>query len=745
MGDNAMLELTRIIQNAALETSPEDQVQVIVDAISDLIAVDVCSLYRQSSNQDMVLIASHGLVAPEKVVIPASQGLVGRVVKMRHSVNIKEPTQQPDFYYVPNSKEELFHSFCGVPLVYHGGIIGVLVVQSRRAELLSAQQEALLTTLAAHLALLILALPEPKLPRAPRNQRYFGISGAPGLAIGKVHLLDDDGLSTVRESTCKNPANELKEWQALKQATLEDLEQEREAVQASLGDSLAAVLDAYKMLLEDPSFTDRITCEIKAKKALPWAMRQTVKFFSDQFKAMDDPYLKARHEDIEQLGDKLYRIWRGQHLDLLPSPEKGPLILMGHHVSVSDIVSLPSEQLGAIVCFAGAALSHIAVFANALGIPAVMGVGELSVEDGDSLIVDGDHARITLKPTKALLKEYRKILKARQGFDRELLAESAKPAVTLDGVEVAVMANSGLQADIMPGIRNGADGVGLYRTEIPFMVRESLPSEDEQTAVYRKVVEAYGDKPVYFRTLDIGSDKQLPYLPHFDEENPALGLRGVRFTLDNLQLLMNQYRAILRAAGCGEQVHLLLPMVSSTHELDACIDLLEEVIEQLNEEGSAVCRPKLGVMVEVPGAISLLPFWKEKIDFISVGTNDLSQYLLAVDRNNPEVSKYYDSLHPAVLHELVRIIDITKQCELPVSICGEMASDPVSVIMLLGMGIRKLSMSSAKLPRIKWLIRNLSMAEMEKLLQAALCVDNAGAIRELGELALRELGVEYDK
>lgn len=745
MGNNAMLELTRIIQNVVLATSPEDQVQMIVDAISDVIALDVCSLYRQSGNGDMVLIASHGLVAAEKVVIPENQGLVGRVVRMRHSVNITEPTEHPDFYYVPGSAEEMYHSFCGVPLVLHGDIIGALVVQSRRPELLKAEQEALLTTLAAHLALLINALPEPKLPRAPSNERYVGISGAPGLAIGRIHLLNEDGLSTVSESSCDNPKQELKEWKVLKKATLDDLEQERKSVKEALGDSLAAVLDAYRMLLEDPSFTARITQEIEAGKALPWAIRQAVRFFSDQFKAMDDPYLKARHEDIEQLGDKLYRIWRGQHLNDQRKLGDGPLVLMGHHVSVSDIVSLPAEQLGGIVCFAGAALSHIAIFANALGIPAIMGVGELQVKDGERVIVDGDSAKVILKPSRTLLKEFKKILTARQSFDRELLAESAKPAITKDGVRVAVMANSGLQSDIMPGIRNGADGVGLYRTEVPFMVRDSLPSEDEQTEVYSHVVRAYGDKPVYFRTLDVGSDKPLPYLPQYDEENPALGMRGMRFTLDNLQLLMNQFRAILRAAGCGEQVHLLLPMVSSTHELDTCIELLDEVIEQLGEEGIAVCRPKLGVMIEVPAAISLLPFWKEKIDYISVGTNDLSQYLLAVDRNNSKVSKYYDSLHPAVLHELVRIIRTAEQCELPVSICGEMASDPVSVILLLGMGVRKISMSSAKLPRIKWLIRALSVKDLEKLLQAALCVDSSKAIRELGSQALRDAGIEYDK
>jgi phosphotransferase system enzyme I (PtsI)/phosphotransferase system enzyme I (PtsP) len=745
MIENTIQLLTGILQGAAFASSPKEQVQMIVDAISDAIAIDVCSLYRQNSDGDMVLLASHGLLTSHPVVIPANRGLVGRVVKLRHSINMIDPEQHPAYFYVSRSKEEQFHSFCGVPLVYHGEIIGVLVVQSRRPELLAADQENLLITLAAHLALLVAALPEHAASVAMHNDHHKGIRGAPGIAIGTIKVLDNPQLTSVLDTACDDVDKELSEWQALKISVTNELKEERNIIEKAAGDGLAGVLDAYQMLLEDFSFGDRIEKEIRAGKSLPWTLKQTVKYFSDQFLAMSDSYLRARHEDIDQLGEKLYQAWLSRHETPAEDSYDGATVLVGHQVSVSDIASLPTEHLAAIVCFGGAALSHIAVFANALGIPAVMSVGKLAVRNGDQLIVDGDNGEIILKPSDAVLHEYTVIATTRQEFDRVLIENSDQPGTTRDGVHVELLANSGLQADIMPGVRSGADGIGLYRTEIPFMIRQNLPSEDDQVGIYRQVIEAYKDKPVYIRTLDAGADKPLPYLPKVNEENPALGLRGLRFTLDNIQILITQFRAIMRAAAGANSVRLMLPMISSTAELNQSISLLDEAYEQLLEENQQVCRPSLGIMVEVPGVISMLPYWCDKLDFISIGSNDLSQYLLAVDRNNSLVARYYDSLHPAVIHELLRIVTYAKQCRLPVSICGEMGSDPLAVMLLLGMGVRKLSMSSAKLPRIKWLIRSLEIADTEKFLRAALELDNAQSIRELGRETMRTIGIDYEQ
>jgi phosphotransferase system enzyme I (PtsI)/phosphotransferase system enzyme I (PtsP) len=405
---------------------------------------------------------------------------------------------------------------------------------------------------------------------------------------------------------------------------------------------------------------------------------------------------------------------------------------VGKQVSVSDIAAIPPDQLAGIVCLEGSSMSHVAVVANATGVPAVMGIGTLpGLQEGDLLVVDGNVGQVFTNPGPALLREFRLLLDREETLRHQLDRLRDEPALTVDGTRIRLLTNTGLLADITPGLKSGAEGVGLYRTEIPFMIRDSFPTEDEQVQVYRVVLSAYQGKPVYMRTLDIGGDKQLPYFPIRAEENPALGWRGIRFTLDNVQLMMSQLRSMVRAAEGIDNLRILVPMVSSTREINQFIQLLDDACTQLLKEGYPVLRPQIGVMLEVPAAISQLRFWYSRIDFISIGSNDLSQYLLALDRNNPRVGKHYDHVHPAVLHEINRVVNIARECNLPVSLCGEMASDPVAVVLLVGMGIRSLSMSAAKLPRIKWLIRSISLPMAETALQRALECDDVTAIRRL--------------
>jgi phosphotransferase system enzyme I (PtsI)/phosphotransferase system enzyme I (PtsP) len=337
-------------------------------------------------------------------------------------------------------------------------------------------------------------------------------------------------------------------------------------------------------------------------------------------------------------------------------------------------------------------------------------------------------------------REYRRLAAEEKQLRGQLQGLRDKPALTPDGVAVSLYANSGLLADISPGLANGAEGLGLYRTEIPFMVSETFPSEDEQCHIYRQVLEAYRGKSVHMRVLDIGGDKPLPYFP-IREENPALGWRGIRFCLDNISLLMTQLRAMLRAAAGIGNLRILVPMVANTAELSTFHLILADACSQLIEEGIDIVKPPVGIMVEVPAAISQLPLWRSQLDFISIGSNDLSQYLLALDRNNPRVSAAYDHIHPAVLREIARIVDSAEGLELPLSLCGEMSSDPAAVVLLIGMGIRSLSMSAAQLPRIKWLIRSIRAEEARSLARQALAMGDSDAIRALVNDKLRELGL----
>ncbi len=741
---NVILELTHIVQNAAMVEAAPDQVQLIVDSICQVVNGDACSLFRANENNEMVLLASRGFAVVDTVTLPADKGIVDLVARSRHAINIADATKHPADLYVSNSEAERYRSFCGVPLVRFGEVIGVLVVHRRQAQQFNAEHEALLITLASQLALMAADIPLPREHKRATNQRITGTKGAPGIAIGVAHICDSGELKKVADAVCDDKQLAIAQWHELLAAVRAEVNAERVALGGKITGSVGAIFEAYQMLLSDRALIDKVESEIHAGHWLPAALRRSIHYFAEQFLAMDEPYLKARAEDIQHLGNKLFNTWRGENsLDQARTIPTGPVILIGAHVSVSDIASIATEQLAGVVCFDGSSLSHTAVVANDIGVPAVMGVGELnSLQTDQLLIVDGAEGQIILQPDAAVVAEFKLLVSQQNLLFGHLHDLHDKPAITTDNASVRLLVNTGLLADISPGLKSGAQGIGLYRTEIPFMVRDSFPTEQEQIQEYQKVFAAYKDKPIYLRTLDIGGDKQLPYFPTESEPNPALGWRGIRFSLDNIQILMTQVRAMIRAAAGANNLHILLPMISSTSEIDTFGHLLDDACAQLDDEGVCFSRPKIGVMVEVPAAISQLPFWADKIDFVSIGSNDLSQYLLAIDRNNSRVAARYDHVHPAVLHEIYRTVSIAAEHDLPLSLCGEMASDPAAVVLLLGMGIRTLSMSAAKLPRIKWLIRSLSIANAEALLVQALSADNVGDIRALVNAALQDMGLE---
>ncbi|WP_438951559.1 phosphoenolpyruvate--protein phosphotransferase [Porticoccus sp.] len=735
-------ELARIVQTVATADTPIDQVNLIVESISQTMAVDVCSLYLANEQREMLLLASHGLAskAVRNVKLPTGKGLVGLVATSRHPVNLADGELHPSYFYVAETREERFHSFCGVPIVYAGKVIGVLVVQSREIRELSEEEQGFLVTLAAHLALLLGTSPLAQGDMIGLNERVTGVKGAPGIGIGHIKISDQGELYSVLDAPCEDVPGTVEDWQKLLTVVRAQIEHEQASLGKEISGSVTGIFSAYNMLLEDPAFVSHVEKGIRAGNWLPGSLRQAVQHFAELFLKMDDPYLKARHEDIHHLGNKLFNAWRG--IKPVAIPPDTNIVLVGFQVSVSDIALIPSDRLVGLVCFDGSGLSHTAVLANALGIPAVMGTGRVRrLVDNASIIVDGNYGQVLLNPGDGVLSEYQRLVNDRRALMKQLEKMRDLPAVTPDGVAVTLYTNTGLLADISPGLLSGAQGVGLYRTEIPFMVHDSFPSEEEQIGVYRQVLDAYRGKPVHMRTLDIGGDKQLPYFPVDNEKNPALGWRGVRFTLDNSQLLMTQVRAMIRAAEGMDNLRILLPMVSSTSELDDFAEIFLDAMEQLAAEGYTVTRPALGVMVEVPAAISQIPFWAGKIDFISIGSNDLSQYLLALDRDNPRVSGRYDHVHPAVLLEIQRILKLAGDAGVPVSLCGEMASDPVAVVLLLGLGMRTLSMSAAKLPQVKWLIRTLPIALAERLARDSLICHYPADIRKLVRAELENLGL----
>jgi phosphoenolpyruvate-protein phosphotransferase len=729
---NVILELTRLQKEVLELASPAEQVRKIVDSISAIVETDVCTLYLVDANGDMVLMASHGLAQTGAVSIPAGRGLVGLAAISRHPINIARAIEHPSFYYVEGSQEERFRSFCGIPLVRYGKVIGVLVVQRAEPEALSAESEAFLVTLSSQLAHIVADMPVA-LQGAHINTYLRGVRGSSGIGIGFSVLCDHGDLYSVPDEPCTDIDATLQDWRRLLQSVQLEIRQEESTLSKLLTDSVSSIFSTYSSLLADQALIQKVETEIRNGNWLPGALRRSIQYFADLFLAMEDPYLRARHEDIHHLGNKLFTTYRGssnaqqQNIAALDQ-----VVLIGDEVSISDIAAVPGDKLAGIICYSGSSMSHTAVLANALGVPAVMGVGSFKhLRNRERFIVDGNSGQVVRYPNEMLCTEFQRLIDEEKQLLSKLSALRDLPALTPDGFEVRMFTNSGLLADLTPGLKHGAQGIGLYRTEIPFMVRDSFPSEDEQIQVYSQVFDAYVGKPVYMRTLDVGGDKQLPYFPITGEDNPALGWRGIRFTLDNIQLLVTQVRAMLRAAGNEGDLHILLPMVSATEELNTFNELLGAALGQLAQEGYPARRPRVGVMIEVPAAISQLALWSTRIDFVSIGSNDLSQYLLALDRNNSRVASRYDHIHPAVIHEVNRVVQIARQYNLPLSLCGEMASDPLAVILLLGMGISTLSMSATKLARIKHLIRALPQQRAESILRQCLQLDNVQDIRAL--------------
>ena len=734
-------ELVRITQAVSLVSTPKEQVDVMVNEISRYLNVAVCSIYRRESSGDLVLLATHGLSATRPVRIPAGKGLVGLVASGRHTVNLANGLQHPAYFHVPDIKEERFTSFCGAPLVSAGEVIGVLVVQGRQASVFSKKQEAFITTLASHIALIIQQLPN-ELSLLNVVQVSKGLVASEGLAIGNPVFCTLPELKTVGSVKCQSIATEIDTWYDLKQTVLSDLETEKLALGLTLPGEVTNMFEAYKLLLTDSTLNEKVVEGIRTELALPSALKQAVVHFSDLFQQMEDPYLKARSEDVWHVGNKLYQAYSSNSAEpqsIMSADSQ--LILIGDNISVSDIAKVPVSQLKAIVSGTGSRLSHTAIVANALGIPALMNVSELSrFSQAKLAIVDGVEGKVLFDPDASLLSVYQDLLKKRLASEQQLQRFRDVPALSKDGDHVFMFVNSGLLSDITPGLKFGAEGIGLFRTEIPFIVSDTFPTEQEQTDLYRSVFKHYAGKPVYMRTLDIGADKQLPYFPILGEENPAMGWRGIRFTLDNVQLLMTQLRAMLTAAGETGDLRVIIPMVSNIGELKRFHEVLNDACQQLREEGVACKRPPVGVMVEVPAAISQLKFWAPYVDFVSIGSNDLSQYLLAIDRNNPKLTQQFDHVHPAVVAEIARVVATCKELDLPVCVCGEMASEPIAVILLFALGVRRLSVSSSKIPRLKSLIAQLDRECSAEFLAFALAAESTELIRAEGLRLLNKIG-----
>jgi len=641
----------------------------------------------------------------------------------------------------------------GIPIISQRKILGVLVLQ--RAELaFDSDDEAFMTTLATQLANAIthaqssgaiaqLLMDETSSVSCTLN----GVAGAPGLAMGQAVVINHGvGLHNVadkRVSGSEEIIQQVVSFDSAVEQVKQSLYDQAERMKESLPSEECALFTAYAQMLDSGSLIEDTYQLIQEGYWAPSAWRQTVEEHADVFVSMDDEYLAERANDIRDLGRRVLQRMITKQVGDRVYPQN--FVLVGEEISATDLASVPLEGLRAIVSEHGSGASHVAILAHALGIPAIMGITNLPYTQMEGLLVvaDGYSGKAYIDPKQNLLNDLKIHIAEEEQVTDSLKELIDKPAVTSDGYRVSLYVNSGLMSDHAPSLRSGAEGVGLYRTEIPFQIRESFPSEDDQYRIYREVLKTFKGKPVVLRTLDVGGDKALSYFP-IKEDNPFLGWRGIRITLDHPDIFITQVRAMMRANAGLENLYILLPMISGLQELDDALILIHRAKDEVEEElGQSLRFPQIGAMIEVPSSIYQIDEICQLVDYVSIGTNDLTQYLLAVDRNNEAVADLFSSLHPSVLRAMEQVVQGATRQNTPVSVCGELAGDPMGVMALMGMGIESLSMSTGSLPRIKppKVIRSFSMGELKEYITEARRMTDAQDVRNFYIEKLDERGL----
>lgn len=751
-----MLEtLRRIVQEVTSANDLTESLQIMVQRVRAAVDTSAATVFLIDNHRaEYVLMATDGL-NPEvcgSVRIPLDKGLIGLVGRREEPINLDDAPAHPAYFHHDKVGEEMFSAFLGVPIIHHRRLYGVLVIQQEETRRFDEAEEAFLVTISAQLAGVIahadaigaLAKLAPFTIQSAANYEEASVSGIPsvsGVAIGTaVAVYPPADLEAVPDKQINDIEVEIALFEEAVDATRDEIRYLSEKMESILPEDEHALFDVYLKLLDRASLGKEVIARISEGHWAQGALRSVIKKHIQQFEAMEDEYLRERASDFRDIGRRILSHLQATQNAIVEYPEQ--TILVGDEISAANLAEVPEGCLVGIVSSHGSSNSHVAILARALGIPTVMGARGVVLSDLDQcqLVVDGYFGQVYVSPSEKILKQFTKLAQEEQELEAALDVLRDQPAQTPDGHRLALYVNTGLDGDAPLSLSVGAEGVGLFRTEVPFMTRERFPVEEEQRIIYRQLLQAFHPRPVTMRTLDVGGDKSLPYLS-IEEENPFLGWRGIRVTLDHPELFLIQVRAMLKASADLENLRILLPMVSGVGELDEALHLINQAYREVLDEGFEVAKPNVGVMVEVPSAVYQAKAFASRVDFLSVGTNDLTQYLLAVDRNNPRVAGLYDALHPAVLQALIHVVEGAHSEGKQASICGEMSSDPVAVILLLAMGFDSLSVNSTSLPRIKWVIRNFSLAYARKLLSEILTMDNAALIRFHLEKALDQVGL----
>lgn len=742
-----IISLNSVLQSLNSANSLNEALMSLIQYSATQVSAQAYAVYLIDADKgEYILSATDGLkpTAVGKCRVALGKGVVGQIIEREEPVNIDDFQSHPNYHRRPMLEESGFHGFLGVPVIHQGETLGVIAVYQQATEAFSEDDVAFLTTLSAQvshdLAQVMARGAIAQLVGGRRRKKkevvLLGLSGAEGVAIGKaMFIYPPADLDAVPDQAASDVGSEIEHFEQALAMAREEISELQQRAQKNLSVAESALFDAYLRILDSRSLMNEVEEEIRQGLWAQAALRRVISHHAIRFESLSDDYMKERAADFRDLGRRILSHLQANKRHQPDYPKN--TILVSEEVTATMLMEVPDKRLVGIISGSGSSNSHVAILARALGIPTVMGVTGTSIMDlsGHELIVDGYNGQIYLSPTPALKKEFLEIAEEEQQFDEGLATLRDLPATTEDDHTIRLLVNTGLAIEGSLSLRVGADGVGLYRTEMPFMLRDRFPSEEEQRVMYRQLLNTFAPKPVVMRTLDIGGDKALPYFPVV-EDNPFLGWRGIRVTLDHPELFLQQVRAMLAASEGLDNLSIMLPMISSVGEVESAERLIQQAYHELLDEGKQIRLPALGVMIEVPAAVYQAHELAKRVDFISVGTNDLVQYLLAVDRNNPRVATIYNALHPAVLRALQQIVKAAHKAGKPVSVCGEMASDPVTTVLLLGMGFDALSMSARALLRVKWAIRNFSYEKAQALVKEVLKIDDPIEVRVHLEMAL---------
>jgi phosphotransferase system enzyme I (PtsP) len=742
-------DLRSIVQQVSEAADLEVALDIIVSRVKHSMSVSVCSVYLyDEQNQRYLLMATKGLSqkAVRKASLNIGEGLVGLVASREEPINLEIAEKHPSYQFLPETGEQKYNSFLGVPIIHHRRVLGVLVVQQRVKRKFDESDEAFLITLSAQLAGVIAhAESVGGLKRLTSGQgadqevEYRGLPGSPGIAMGTAVIISPVAdLYATSAAKARGPKIELEEFQsAVVRAHMHIKDLER-SLSAHITDQERLLFTAYVQMLDDQNLGKEVKARIKEGAAAQTAWSEVILQHCKHFESMEDPYFRERAVDIKDLGRRVLSYMQEKQDEKLDFPDNA--ILIGEELSPDILGMIPTEKLAGMVSAKGSVNSHLSILARAMGIPTVVGVEGLrpSRLKGEAVIVDGHHGYMYINATAEHKQHFEELRQEDAELNAELEQLRDLPALTKDEHRIKLLVNTGLIADVRTSIERGAEGVGLFRSEVPFFTRQRFPTEEEQRQYYKELLEAFSPRPVVMRTLDIGGDKALPYFP-ISEENPFLGWRGIRITLDHPELFLAQVRAMMKASYQGDNLSILFPMISGVPELEMAIALVKRAYKELTEEeGFDLLMPKLGAMIEVPSAVFLAREFAKRVDFLSVGSNDLTQYILAVDRNNPRVVDLYDAMHPAVLAAMHHVVRAAQAEGVAAGVCGELAGDPLGALLLIAMGYDSLSMSASNLLRVKALIRSTNFSDLKPLLKRVLAAVDVTDVHQYLEDFIQE-------